>query len=202
MKLSVRRLRRGACAVVWIPALFAVFFALGLARPWESGPIGRRPPAGADTTTGDERLLVYIGSSTCGPSNDDSLPALVATLRVRVRAWAQRDRRRFVVVGIAKDRDVRSGLHHLARFGDFDEVTTGRNWANMGVLKYVYRDLPGPGATPQVLVVDRHLTNEIGGVEVRNEVVRIRRVGLREVSEWAAAKDDRLPDAEDSGANL
>lgn len=176
--------------VTWLTLLFCLALVVGYAVPqtwlWPSERLGPIP----DVATGEERLLVYIGSATCGPSNDADMSHLLDAIRVKVAQSAERDGRRFVTVGIAKDGDVAAGLQHLESMGRFDEIMTGRSWANIGLLKYVFSDLRGPAATPQVIVVDRRVLNQGVHVEVTDEQVLARRIGLQELREWVKAADD------------
>lgn len=171
--------------VLVLPVVFAVSAGMGYAR-------GKLLPAGPGAAatgieTSDERLLVLISSSKCGFSNADEMPDLVRAIRERVRTSAG-DERRFVTVGIAKDVDVTAGLNHLAKFAPFDEVMAGRSWANIGVLKYVWKDLPGTAATPEIVIVDRRLIHDGTGPRVENEKVILRVTGLQELRDFASGK--------------
>ena len=64
---------------------------------------------------------------------------------------------------------------------------SGLGWANVGVLKYVYGDLSGRAATPQVLVVARSLQSEQGDYRFRDERVLSRAVGAEEIRKWVEA---------------
>jgi hypothetical protein len=176
-------------------SLFGLFFSVGYIR---GGPFGveRRGPGPVGTRTADERLFVYIGSSGCGAANLPTMPDLIKASREKAKESSQAAARRFVSVGIATDADVRAGLAHLAKFGAFDEVTTGRGWANIGALKYVHEGLAGMPATPQVLVVDRHLINGDDGVRVTGERVLVRRVGVKDIEHWLTTKETVTPPAD------
>lgn len=143
---------------------------------------GRTEPIAA-METGEELALVYIGSSNCYWSNVEGLPFLVRDARSQLRPRARAARYHFAAVGIARDRDVDNGLRHLRKMGEFDEVMTGRGWLNIGVLKYVYEDLPGPAITPQVLVVRRWLDRDTV-IGIREEDVLLRKVGFTEIETW------------------
>ncbi len=77
----------------------------------------------------------------------------------------------------------------MNKFGPFDEVMSGRSWANTGVLKYVFEDLPGPAATPQVVLVERMLNARDRSYSVAEERVLARAVGLEEIKRWADNRD-------------
>lgn len=175
----MRRLLR----VLWLPLIFAVSAAIGFSRANQTSSV---VAADVGAETADERLLIYIGSSTCDFSNTDEIVDVVDAIRARASTSAAEVGRRFVRVGIAKDHVVSAGLNHLAKFGDFDEVMTGRNWANIGLLKYVYEGLRGIAATPQVLLVDRRLINDETGTRVDSEQVLVRASGLVEMRELAS----------------
>ena len=174
---------RRVIRVLFLPIVFAVSAGVGFSRGSLTSPARA---ADAEVRTGDERLLVYVGSSTCDFSNVEEIPRLVNAIRERVRASAES--RRFVMVGIAKDQNVTAGLKHLAKVASFDEVMTGRSWANIGVLKYVYSDLRGVAATPEVVVVDRRLINDQTGTRVENETVIVRAAGLNGLRDLASGK--------------
>jgi len=185
---------RRVIRVLFLPIVFAVSAGIGFSR----GTLASPPAVEATATTGNERLLVYVGSATCTFSNVKEIPGLVAAIRERVRASAED--RRFVMVGIAKDLNVTAGLKHLARVASFDEVMTGRSWANIGVLKYVYSDLRGAAATPEIVVVDRRLVNDRTGTRVENEKVIVRALGLTGLRDLASGKTAIAPLAgQDSG---
>jgi len=57
----------------------------------------------------------------------------------------------------------------------------GREW---GSLHFLFRELSGPPAVPQVIVLERLVTRETKGVSVDERVVQ-RRVGLEEILSWA-----------------
>lgn len=80
---------------------------------------------------------------------------------------------------------MRNGLDHLAKFGFFDELSTGRGWVGMGMMKYVFGDIPGPASTPQVIVLGRTLRRQPGGqTAFDGEDVVVRKVGLEEIRLW------------------
>ena len=146
---------------------------------------GRYRPVAA--VPGEEIALVYVGSSTCAWSNAEQLPAIVQGLKQELLARARQAGKGFLAIGVAQDGVAANGVEHLYGFGEFDEIIAGRGWANTGIQKYVYGDLPGPGGTPQILVVARTLNHETGHVVVGGERVLARMVGLTEITDWAAA---------------
>lgn len=144
-------------------------------------------PAGV-TREGTELTLVYIGSSGCVPSNRKDLPGALEQLKRRLRDRAGHADRGFSTVGIARDWEVQAGPGHLDKFGAFDEVMAGRNWMNAGVRRYVWEEIPGEAATPQVLVLERVVgdvtTSEIQ-YGVQGERLVVRKVGADEILQWA-----------------
>lgn len=105
----------------------------------------------------------------------------------------------FATVGVARDWSVEAGIKHLDKFGGFDEITAGRNWLNLGVLRYVWNEVPGKAATPQVLVVDRRVetSEEKGSYELHKPKLLMRKVGTREIRRWLK-QDAPLPMSEPS----
>ncbi|HWK90419.1 MAG TPA: hypothetical protein VNP72_10540 [Longimicrobium sp.] len=162
-----------------------------------AAPAGYAPSFRAPA--GREMAFVFIGASHCTPSNHESLPPAVERLKLLLRDRAARSGRSFTTLGIARDWSVDAGLAHLGKFGLFDEVVAGRNWLNVGLLRYVWEDVPGQAATPQVLVLDRRLVDrgapEAADGVVQDERLVTRLVGWEEIERWAArgAPLPRLP---------
>jgi hypothetical protein len=146
---------------------------------------------------GQELAFVFIGASRCRPSNHESLPAAVEQAKLLLHDRAARSGRSFTALGIARDWRVDAGLAHLARFGRFDEVVAGRNWLNLGLLRYVWEDVPGEAATPQVLVLDRRLVDrnsaEAAEGVVQDERLVARLLGWDEIERWVE-RGAPLPD--------
>lgn len=132
----------------------------------------------------NELLFVYIGSSTCGPSNSDDVRESVHYAKRQLSELAEADTVAFAAIGIATDLDSANGLAHLRTLGLWDEVVSGRSWRNAGSEKYVYRDMPGVAATPQVVIVLRSV--EHGRWSTPIEKVVVRKVGVREIGDWVA----------------
>lgn len=143
---------------------------------------------------GRELAMIYIGSSTCEPSNRDWLPGAVDSLKVVLRETARAQGRGFSTIGIARDWVVADGLEYLRKFGRFDEVMAGRNWLGTGVLRYVWDAVPGPASTPQILVVDRLVSSTRDPARpVRAERLVLRKVGTEEIRAWFE-RGGRLPE--------
>src|SRR5690606_19685836 len=79
----------------------------------------------------------------------------IRTVRRRIEAFASDHGMKVATMGVALDRALDPGLEFLKRFGDFDEVSVGRSWMNSGAVSYFWRDVAGPDAIPQLIVVRR-----------------------------------------------
>ena len=141
-----------------------------------------QPEGRADS--GPELVFVFIGASRCRWSNLAEARQLVRRAKLAVREAAHERGHGFAAVGIARDVVASEGTAHLREFGNFDEVTAGRGWMNIGVMRYVYDDLPGPAATPQIVVVKRNVRVENGQRAFVDEQVLTRLAGLVEIRKW------------------
>lgn len=171
------------------PVVSATFAVLAIAAGFVSGfntsfDEGRSVPL-APVSGGPELVFVYIGSSTCGPSNAPSLGPALERLRQMARNEAERRGVGFATIGIARDRSAAAGIDHLGQFGAWDEVLSGRGWLNTGIIKYVYEDLPGRAATPQVVIVERSV-RRTPTVAIESESVLLRSVGLDQITRSVA----------------
>jgi hypothetical protein len=142
---------------------------------------------------GEELAFLFVGSSACAWSNRPGLAKIVRNLKTTLAARAAADGIGFAAVGVARDIVAERGIAHLEKFGRFDEIMSGRGWANIGIQKYLYDAMPGPGATPQILVVVRSLDYSTGHVAIVDERVLARKVGLRNIEAWV---DEGAPLAE------
>ena len=136
---------------------------------------------------GAELTLIYIGSSGCAFSNEEGLPQRIDRIKVLLQDKAAARGRAFVTIGIANDWSVKNGLSHLSKFGEFDEVMTGRSWANEGIMKYVWDGSYGEPATPQIIVIDRFLTvtsSENLRYEIFDEELVVRKAGVDAIQRW------------------
>ncbi len=185
--------------LVWLPILLGLAIGIGARAngliPLPEIDVEWSIPATVATSyrpdgtlaSGGEIALIYVGSSQCVWSNTPELVTLVGNLKLELQARARAEQRGFVAVGIARDMVAANGLEHLRKFGAFDEVTSGRSWANIGLLKYIYGDMPGRAATPQVLVVSRTVHAEGGHYGFRDERVLVRAIGLEDIKAWILA---------------
>lgn len=188
-----------ALRIVWISTLFLAVFAAGfyatsaglvgapeISIKWENPNKFSYQPS-YRTEGGAELILIYIGSSGCVYSNKPALPDKVDQLKSLVQSKATENGRGFAAIGISKDWDVERGLTHLAKFGQFDEVMTGRSWVNEGIMKYVWDSSYGAPATPQVIIIDRFLsmdTSEGPHFKRLEEEFVVRKVGPEAIQDW------------------
>lgn len=153
---------------------------------WKSPKI-RRDTSSFTLQQGRELTLVYIGSSTCYFSNKDFLPRALKSIKSKIKNKARENGYNFVTMGISRDWSIERGIDHLERMGEFDEISVGRSWANQGLLKYIWNEIPGRPAIPQVLVVDQNLKTPDGNLNtyrIEGEKLIIRKVGVNEIKRW------------------
>ena len=132
-----------------------------------------------------ELVMVFIGSSTCGFSNDSSLPKLIEKAKLQLHDKATDQGWSFSTVGVAIDWVTSDGIDHLNKFGYFDEVMTGRKWHGTGANIYL-NDIHGISATPQILVLARNSeqSSDEGGKPVARETPVYRIAGLKQIDNW------------------
>ena len=164
-------------------------------------------PQAVEATTGDEVLLVFIGTSTCGWSNLPGLEDAVRNIRVRLRNQVSRAGKTFRTIGIAPEVSASDGIDFLKRFGPFNQILSGASWLNYGAMRYVWEQHPGPASTPQLLIARRELDlSSVPGAVVPklvSESVVQRWVGAEAIIEAATVDQSYHFDSPDSAyANL
>lgn len=155
------------------------------------GVVSRRrsPPAAEQVTrisykTGDQILFVYIGSEDCKFSLSAKFADLVTSARNSVSKQAKLATMDFSSLGVSAGPSAQAGIRYLARFGSFDQISSGRGWLNDSMEHYVWQTLIGDGAVPQIVVVKRHLDVRDPGYEFSNEKVLVRALGELQISKW------------------
>lgn len=158
----------------------------------------------ASTEEGDQLVLVYVGSSTCGWSNRPELYPMIQNLKSELSERANTAGVGFAAVGIARDVRAADGLAHLEEFGPFDEVMAGNSWANTGIQEYIYGagEMAGPGATPQILLLSRRLDYTAGHVSLADGRMLLRKSGFGDISDWVDAGAPFDIDGVHNGASL
>lgn len=135
----------------------------------------------------NEIALIYIGCSTCGPANAKFLPEVIESLKKKFQKKSNSKGYNFISIGISKDFEISKGLGHLAKFNNFDEIAVGRDWANIALKKYVWNDLSGKAATPQIILTRRKYNmideSNLRKVDFRNseEKILTRKIGAVEI---------------------
>jgi len=137
---------------------------------------------------GPELVLIYIGSSTCQAANSKRLPIVVDSIKIMLQNYAKSIKHNFTTIGISKDWVIKSGIEHLNKYGPFDEITTGRNWINSAIIKYVYQHFKGVPGVPQIIVLKRTLVNkstqQVNQYAIKNESLVMRKLGKSEIKRW------------------
>ena len=194
-----------AGTLVWLTAGILVLSAAvrahrPLAIPEGPGSAAAAQPAGGpakeaavrayvpeyELRKGTEIVLVLVGAAFCGAQREPGFPQAVEDAKLRVREQAKARCAQFRAVAVSLDWKTDEAMSFLEGFGTFDEVTAGSNWLNEGAQRYIWRDLPGLPAVPQLLVIEREIEIE-PGVQVRSERVIKRIAGAQPAMEWARA---------------
>jgi len=134
-----------------------------------------------------ERVMVFVGASTCSSSMADGLPEALRAIRTGMRSQATERGEGFASIGISTDVVVTDGVRYLKRMGPFDEIVAGRNWANLGVQRYVWGEsLGGEPGIPQLIVMERVFDrSRTGELVVSGERVLFRKLGASPIMEWS-----------------
>lgn len=142
-------------------------------------------------------VMVYFGSSNCQYSNDERIPKAINEIQKKLQAKSDAENMKFNSVGVSIDWDLKDGLNHLDKSGDFNEIMVGNNWFNHGSLKYFFQDsLTTPG-TPQVLILKRSYSlNENGSLRTGanhanlvSDSLIVRLAGVESIIGWNDKKE-------------
>lgn len=137
---------------------------------------------------GMQLVMVYLGSANCAWSNAPWLSDSLDTIKLGLRRKAHAKGWSFWAVGAALDWSPEVGVDYLRRFGRFDEIAAGGNWANGSALT-VLDGTAAPASTPQVVVLLRQLRVPDFDAGVLNHGVSrsdlvVRKAGLAQIQQW------------------
>ncbi len=159
---------------------------LGPPSAGESRPV---PNAATVARSDRELVVVHIGSSRCAASRRAEVIEAVRIAMKVLRRTADSSGLRFRAVGVAKEIHASAGIDHLASVGEFDEVAAGGSWQNLTAHRYVWGEIPGVAATPQVIVTLRKVVSPSRqspgvGYAISSEHLLARHVGVLEIADW------------------
>lgn len=129
-----------------------------------------------------EVTLVYLGSSSCKYSDIIEIEGIN-----EVQNWllskSIENNMSYTSIGISIDWSIFNGIRHLDKVGNFDEIITGNNWFNRGVLKYV-GDLDMETSTPQIFIIlSEFYSNNLDRKLISEKPVLVLR-GSNEIMKW------------------
>jgi len=139
------------------------------------------------TWNGPQIQVVLIGSAGCGASRQPAFVSAFRQIRARFEQLRGQTGMHVSFVGVALDRVIEDGLAFLSELGPFDQVSVGGDWLNDEAVRFLWRDLPGAGGIPQVLVVRRSLLKTSTWYRLGRDAVVLRKVGIEALSAWAMA---------------
>ncbi|MEO1075777.1 MAG: hypothetical protein AAFX41_07390 [Bacteroidota bacterium] len=129
--------------------------------------------------SGAELYAVFITQSVCHGSNRAGFDQTIARAKTMLAGQAADDGLAFAVRGVVLDWDPRAGVDYLlGRFGQFDEVASGRNWFGADAAAYIWEAEGGVPATPQLIVFRRTLTPTDTGIDYSPDELVARFVGV------------------------
>ncbi|HEX2092938.1 MAG TPA: hypothetical protein VHG28_11070 [Longimicrobiaceae bacterium] len=160
--------------------------AAGAAALRSENESGYVPSARIELGTNHEIVLVFLGASFCGASQRKGFDEVVEQGKILLSNQAKKDGRTFRTIGVALDWDTDKGIEFLEEFGRFDEIAAGGNWGSDPAIKYIWRDLPGRSAVPQIVILERQIEETPRATEVTREVVLRRLHGIEEIESWVA----------------
>src|SRR5512135_2846004 len=108
------------------------------------------PPLGKTT----ELVAVLISSSHCV---GNAYPGFLSSIDSMNRSLATQAKHRglwFVAVGVSNDWEPDSGIAYLKSLSEFNELSVGNNWFNLGIAHYILADSLGRLSVPQVILVE------------------------------------------------
>jgi hypothetical protein len=132
-------------------------------------------------------VAIYFG--TFGTDSMSGMVPVVQSMNRSLARQAVATGRRFFSRGVSLEPSVSDGLRHLALFGGFDEESLGGNWTNAEVIRYLGPkfDTTRTSGIPQVVLIQRELTQSRYRLEIVSEREIGRFVGTKDIADWVRA---------------
>jgi hypothetical protein len=134
--------------------------------------------------------VLYIGSSTCQWCTRPETEAAIRTIVDTARVIAAQVDLPIELIGVDLDPERGAELKHLSQMAQFDQVAVGHSFMNAVAIEASWGRMPGPSGTPQVIVFTRRIRKlsargERLSVSIGDPEVLVRKIGYRELLEWA-----------------
>lgn len=123
---------------------------------------------------GDYLRLIFIGSSNCVYCNTELNEKIKSIKsRIEIESIGTFD---YVFTGISVDNNSQNGFEFLNKSGFYHEVISGGGWANLGAMKYIWRDLEHLPVVPQLVITHsnisvREINFGIGDINRDEEII-------------------------------
>lgn len=150
-------------------------------------PLAQKYTPSYTSRSGKELVMVLVGASFCGAQRKAGFPQQVEDAKLAVQRQAAASGRQFSALAVSLDWKTEDALAFLEHFGEWDQMSVGHNWLNEGAIRYVWRDMPGEPALPQILVIERDVEKGEQGIAVRGDRLVKRLLGTAEIEAWVRA---------------
>jgi hypothetical protein len=137
--------------------------------------------------SGLELVEIFVGNSGCAASTSTQIPGAMATIAASLGTQMIKKGGYVTRRGVALDGQPADGLRFLNRVGTFDEIDLGHNWLNAEAVNYIWRDVPGKAALPQIILVEHHVQVTPSAITIGPDRVVARKIGMHAIVEWARA---------------
>lgn len=153
--------------------------------------ITRRPLINQADNLKDEIILIYLGSSTCIYCLSPKLNSSLKNIDYELKKIADELGLGYKKIGLSKNVHAMNGIQHLYDLQiDFDEISTGNGWRNLGINYYtnIHQSI---NATPQIIITkrvyydSRTIMNE--ALTFKEKIIT-RFVGLENINKFNVAK--------------
>lgn len=176
--------------------LFAIgWFSQSLSESIQlSNQVEKLTPVSFSSQSQYEIVLIYMGCSTCGAANIDSLQEAFLNIKKVLNEQSAIYEYDLHTIGISKGFDYKNELEHLAKYGPFDEILVGNNWSNTGLLRYVFNQIKGPPDIPQIIITKRKYRAISSATAttyraIENEILLERKLGYQEIITFATQEE-------------
>lgn len=117
-----------------------------------------------DLAKGQYIRLVFVGSSTCGYSNNEETTSLIKNIKADFENLSMKNDFKFISTGISYDVSSKVALEYLEKTGTYDELLVGNGPFNLGTIQYT----SGKSPTPLVLLYVENYETDLFGMNMSN----------------------------------
>lgn len=138
--------------------------------------------------SGDQLVAIFLITKTCPAAKREDLRQAFNAGLLALRDSTKAHGLVAHSIGVALTANNEDTRRFISEYAPFDEISVGNGWLNSAAIAYVWRDLQGVGAVPQLILVLRHVRVNPQEMAISPDSVLLRLSGADNILRWAKSR--------------